>query len=808
MLSNYLTIAFRNLWKNKLYAFINITGLAAGITCLLLAVLFTRDEHSFDSFHRQSNNLYRVTTSFIPEKGNKSITTGGTGQVQGPAFKAQISEIADYTRIMGGDISGDMIANGKVLKQQLLFADDHFFNVFSFKLIAGDTATALKDVGSAVITERTALKFFNTTDVVGKLLRMDEDPSARKLGRPLVITGVVSDPPQHSSIQFDVLLSFKFLQLSFEDNNWYNQYLGTFVLLQPGADTKVVAAKMDRVHAMQAGNQLLIQQHTTGFDQQVHYGLQPITEMHLAPLYQPGTGIETGVVNGSRPVFSYIFLGIAVFILIMAGINFVNIHIAGSMKRAREVGVRKINGSSSIQIIVQFMLESLLLCVLACVLAALLTVAVLPLFNQLSGKQLLLREALDAPLLLYCLLILGALVLLTGTYPASLLAKFKPVEVLYNKQRLSGGNILGRSLVVLQFSLAVCLLIASLVFYKQMDYVRTRDLGYNPHQVIRTFIGGDREAATVQAFLKNQLAGEPGVKALSFGGERGGASLVKLPGKSIEAVHRVIDEQYLPALSIPVKEGRNFAVTSPADKTGGAIVNEAFVKAAGLKDPIGTVVQTDPYFDKETRTIIGVVKDFHAGSLKERIAPMVLLMNNWYGKTIWIKFDKERQQQVLLALEKAYRQALPQTAFSWSFLDELNAKEYEQEQRWKRIISVATIISLLICCSGLFGLAHISTRQRFKEIGIRKVLGAGIPGIAALFSKDLLKPVLLALIIAVPAAWSVMQQWLQQFVYRIELSYSIFLWAAVLALSVAAFTVVSVVFTAARANPLDSLREQ
>lgn len=773
MLKNYLRTACRHLWRNKRYSAINVAGLAIGITCLLLAVLYTKDEHSFDDFHQQ--NIYRITTTVNGQ------TTGGTGQVQGPAFKAQVPEVLRYARVMGGDIYGDLIANGKALKQQILFVDDDFFKIFSFELLEG---SALTGTGSVVVTESTARKYFNSTDVVGKQIEMDADPSARKLGKPLVIAGVVKDPPRNSSIRFDVLLPFKFLQLSFEDESWSSYYLGTFVVLHPEADLHAVTTKFNSIHA----------------GPKVSYGLQRMTDMHLHPLYTSGGSREGGVINGSNPVFSYIFLGIAGFILLMAAINFINISIAVSLRRAKEVGVRKVTGGSSMQIIIQFMLESALLCILAFSLAMLLTQFTLPVFNQLSGKNILWQEALDGQLLRYCILMLLFVVVLTGTYPAYVLSGFQPVKVLYNRQRVGGRNMLGRGLIVLQFSLAVFFIIASLLFFRQMDYVRTKDLGYNPHQVIRSYVDGARDVKKVEQLIKDELVKEPGIDVVSLGGERSGTTPVKVQGREMEAVHRVIDEHYLSALDITIKEGQNL----PASNS--VMVNEAFVKAAGLKDPVGTLIQVNEYFDKEPKVIAGVVKDFHFGSLRERIAPMVLFKSDWYGGAIWIKFDKARQQQVIAAFEKIYKKILPNTVFTYHFQDELNAKEYEQEQRWNRIVGFATLLSILICCSGLFGLAHISMHQRVKEIGIRKVLGAGVAGIVAICSKDFLKPVLIAFLMAAPVAGVVMQRWLENFAYRVELSWWIFAIAGIFALLIAGMTVVSQVLKAALANPVKSLR--
>jgi putative ABC transport system permease protein len=788
MFINYFKLGFRHHWQHKLYAVINTCGLALGISCVLLAVLYMKDEHSYDAFHQPF--LYRVTTT-VTTAGQLPQLSGTTGQQQGPVFKVQVPEIVDYSRVMGGDIYGDIIANNKVLKQQLLFVDEGFFKVFNFPLIKGDPATALHDIGSAVITESTALKYFNRTDVVGQLLRMDADPSAQRLGKPIVISGVVKDPPLHSSIRFDVLLPFRFLQLSFEDDDWFNNYLGTFVLVRPDASLTAVTQKLDRIQAgyAAAGKPALA------------FGLQPVTDMHLHPLYKTEDSREGGIINGSNPVFSHIFLGIAAFILLMAGINFINITLAGSLKRIKEVGVRKVNGSSNRQILTQFLVASGLLCLLAYGLALLFTAAVLPLFNALAGKSIPFAMLLQRDIVLCCAALLTIIVLLTGLYPAYVLANFSALQAFSGKQVLSGRHLPGRILMVTQFSLAVFFIIATLLFYRQMDFVRTKDLGYRPQLVVVTPIGGARDIAAVVQVLKNELSGAPGISGLSFGGGRSGTSPVQVPGKQIAAVHRVIDPQYLTTMGISLKEGQNF---SGALSTG-AIVNEAFVKAAGLPYPIGTLIHTNSYFDSLPRTITGVVKDFHTGSLRERITPLVMIQHPSYGDAIWLKLDKNRQPAALGALAAAYKKAMPETTFSYQFLDELNAREYAQEQRWKKIIYIAALLSIVICCSGLFGLVHIATQQRMREIGIRKILGAGMSHMITLFSKDFIKLVLIAFLLASPVAWMVMHSWLQGFAYHVPISSWIFVVAGGFSMIVALATVTVQVVRAVAANPLKNI---
>lgn len=795
MLGNYFKIALRHLWQNRLYSGINVVGLALGLTCVLLAILYIRDEYNFDTFHKKNPHLYRITTTLIANKGEAPQTSGGTGQVQGPAFKAAIPEIEDYVRVMGGAISGDIRTDQKAFKLQLLFVDENFFDAFSFRLIHGNPKTLLKDVGSVVITKKTALKFFNSTNVVGKVLHMEADPSADRLGKPLVISGVVENPPKNSSIQFEVLHPFRFLQLSFEDTNWLNAYLGTFVVLNSKANKSLVIKKFNQIHAQHAKEQIK----GNGYNPETSYGLQSMTDIHLNHL---NTGGEGGAVNYSNPLYSYLFLGIATFILLMASINFINISIASSLKRTKEVGIRKITGSHRGQIIIQFLGEAAILCVIAFVLAILIMLILLPIFNELTNKQISGREIFEWPLIFSFILVLLANILLSGLYPAYILSNFKPTEVLYRKQKLSASGFLGQSLVVLQFVLATIFLIISIIFYKQLNYIRTKDLGYNPYQVIRSYISGNREAKPITEFIKNEVAKEPSIIGISFGDERGGNYKTKVNQRTIKTTYQNIDQNYFSVLGIHLKEGGNLSSNQEI------VVNEAFVKAAALENPIGILVKTEDFFIKSPVRIVGVVKDFHFGSLRERISPLVMTVNDVYYGGIWLKVDKNRQQEGIKAFEKIYRKALPNAVYEYNFMDELNNRNYVQEQRWQQIIGFATLLSMLLCGMGLFGLTHLAIQQRTKEIGIRKVLGASLTSIVSLVSKRFLKLFFISVIIASPAAYYFMDKWLQDFTYRIQISWSIFGYTALIIFFISFLTVSYQVIRAALMNPVDSLKRE
>jgi len=804
MLISNIKLAFRHLKNNKLYAIINVTGLAAGISCVLLAVMYWQDERSFDNFHQKKNQLYRITTTMVGKKGDKMHTSGGTGQVQGPAFKAGVPEVVDYVRVLGGGITGDILTDNKSLPLRLLFADENFFNIFSFPLLQGNSVTALNNINSVVITESVARKLFNSTDVIGKELRLDADPSAKRLGKPMLITGVAKDIPANSSIQFELLLPIKFMQLSFEDNSWINPYLSTFVSLHPNADRNAVIQKFNKLHAVYAKEEIAENIKLHGFNPGNSYGLQPITDIHLNPM---GISMDSGVVNGSDPVFSYLFMGIAIFILLMATVNFINLSMAGSLKRVKEIGVRKLIGGSRMQIIVQFFCESAVLCIAAFILSVLLIALSLPVFNNLTGKQISFGHTFNTTMLFDLLAVLAVIILLTGLYPAWILSGHSTMDPQYHKQKPSYRTLSGKYLVVFQFSLAIFLLIATIVYYGQMNFISTKNLGYNSRGVIQTQIPGNREFIPIYQTLKRELVKETSIRTVSFGG---GKSIyeVKLKDQSIDAVHKVIDENYLATLEIPLRAGRNISPAFPSDSSRAVLVNEAFVKAAGLKDPIGMQIKTAEYFDSTTKTIIGVIKDYHIGSLREPIQPMVMFMSNWYGGDILVKLAKSQQKPGLAALEKIYKKVIPQAVYQYHFLDDLNAKQYEQDQRWQQIISIATGLAITICCLGLFGLAHLTTSLRVKEIGIRKVLGATVPQVVVLLSASFLKLVIIAIFFAAPIAWLVMNKWLQHFAYRITMGVDIFIAAGLIAVFIALVAVGFQTIKAALSNPVKSLRTE
>jgi putative ABC transport system permease protein len=803
-LSIHLKTSIRHLSRNRIYAVINIIGLATGITAMLLAILFWRDEESFDDFHKNASSLYRITTTLRPYKDKDFITVGGTGQVQGPAFKAAIPEIKSFTRVMGGDIYSNMIANKKTIKVHPLFVEKNFLEVFSFPLVHGNASTAFKNVESVVLTETIAKKFFNSTDVIGKLLEVDADPSFERLGKPLVVTAVVKDPPPNSSLQFEVLYTFDFMRLSFEDEAWLNAYLGTFLVLEPGSNIKNVKSKMAQVYAVHAKNQVNEKMRNFGYDPQVSYDLQPVSEIHFNSFMRSYGSAEGGVINGGDRSHSIVFLVISGFILMMAAINFININLAGSIKRSREVGIRKIAGGSRWQIIAQFLTEASILCLVSFILSMLLIYILLPVFNQLTGKQLVTAELFSSSVLLYFLLLLTILIAFTSLYPAFIISRFKPAEVLYNRVMRGGSGTLGKVLVIVQFTPAIFLLIATLVYYSQMNFVRTKNLGYNPNQIITTSIYGDRDYGSAIRFLKNEFAKDPVFKMVSFGSS-GYTDTWDVNGKGMQFFRKTADENFLPLMEIPLLAGRNF-ISADADK--GIIVNEAFIREAGLEYVPGMQVQLNDYDYRMTRSIVGVVKDYHYASPRLPILPMIIIMKKEPDGDIWVKVDQANMNKAISALERVYKKAMPSALFEYGLMDELNAKDFIQEKRWQKVVTIGTILSFAICWLGLFGLAHLVTYQRIKEIGIRKVLGASLTQIVVLLTGKFVRLVLVAIVIASPLAWMAMNYWLRGYAYHINIGPGVFLISATIAISVTFISVSYQSFRSALMNPVKSLRTE
>lgn len=795
MLKNYFKITLRNLSRSKVFSFINISGLSVGLACCMLIFLYAADEVSFDRFHQRKAEIYRVVAKSVNPEGveNKMSVTG---MVPGPAFKRNLPEINEYMRLV--EDFQTVRKGSEVFQQQCLFVDSNFFSVFSFPLLQGNPKTALNDPYSIVLTDETAKKYFGTTDVVGRTLDLKTDTTFTSF----TVTGITKKAPQNSSIKYGMLMPMSFKRLGFDDREWLNFYLNTFVTLSPNANVKTVEAKMAQVFQREASEQLRDAAEKYGLKDKFSFSLQPFMDIHLSQDYKS----ENGLTDGSKPLYSYILSGIAFFIFLIACINFINLTIARSLKRSREIGIRKVMGSLRSQLIVQFLGESYVLSFIAFVLAIALVNLLLPFFNTVANKTLSFSYLLDAKLIIGFIGLFLLTGFLAGFYPAIVLSRFRPVDSLYGKQRLGGKNILAKGLVVLQFSLATFLIIATVVIYSQFQYLVNFDLGYNDKNVAVLNTGGfSRDKLDM---IKSELLKNPAVTMVSADNGGRWQTHAHINGASdVEFDMKIIDENYFSLLQIPMVTGRSFSKAYPSDTAQSVVVNEAFVKKAGWKEALGQTV--DFFYNNRKFTVIGVVKDHHFAALNEKVNAEIFLAHPQYQlRDLFVKIKPEKTAEALSFLQRTFKNLFPFQPYEYKFKDEANEKQYESEAKWKQIITFGAVLTIFISCIGLFGLSMLAAEKRTKEIGIRKVLGASVAVITRTLSLSFLKLVLLSAVIAVPAAVWLSQKWLENYPYRVAIGWWMFALAAAVILFVALATISYHSVRAAMANPVKNLRTE
>jgi putative ABC transport system permease protein len=605
MFKNYFRIALRNLNRNKIYSFINIAGLGIGLACAMLILLYVKDEVSYDRFHKNVSNIYRVVRQGTNAEAHKTYKDANTGYFQGPRFTENTPGIKSFVRVQSG--TRDVKLGTEIKSQDLLHVDSSFFSVFSFPLLNGDASTCLKYPRSVVVSEDVAKRQFGTVNAVGKTIMMKEDT----VFVPYQVTAVAKKVPQNSSIKFDMLVPIA-VTANDEQNseNWFNFFLNTFVVLDAKSNVQDVEKRMQRFYEQDSKEtqQQMIARFGPG-DWNSIYSLQPFLDMHMST----DLPAQNGLSDASKPMYSYILSGIALFILIIACINFVNLTVARSVKRAKEIGIRKVVGGDRRQLIMQFLGESFLLCFIAFVLALLIVQLILPVFNNLSNKALALSYLLDAKLVAGYILLFVITSFLAGFYPALVLSGYQPVMILYSRFNLAGKNYLQKALVVLQFALASFLIIATFTLYAQFDFLTTKDLGYDDSNIIVVNTGFTKhEKAKV---FKDELLKNPNI--IGVAPKNGGSweTVAKLSTDStIQFAYETVDESYLPLLKIPLASGRYFSPDFPSDSAHSVVVNEAFVKKAAWKNPIGQTVNFW-YNNNEKYSVVGVVKDYHFAPL-------------------------------------------------------------------------------------------------------------------------------------------------------------------------------------------------
>ncbi|RIV17256.1 ABC transporter permease [Fibrisoma montanum] len=785
MLRNYLKIAWRNIAKSKTFSFINVLGLALGMTCSLLILLWVQDERSVNRFHANGPRIYQVLEN-QQWTGNDISTTPATPGPLAPALVAEVPEVEKAVKITWEEER--LLALGqKAYKEKGRIAGPDLFQIFTFPFLHGNAKTAILEPTSIVISEKVALKLFGKTDVLGRMIRLDNKEDRK-------ITGVMQNIPETSSLKFDFVLPLE----PFEKENqwitkWDNNGIRTFALLHANADVNRVNAKiLDFVH-----------QHDKNVTT-IKTFLFPFEDSYLYSKF------TNGKPDGGRIDYVRLFTIVAIFILIIACINFMNLATARSAKRAKEVGIRKVVGAERSFLIGQFIGEAVLTAGMALIFAVLLIQVLLPVFNTLTEKQISIEYGNPY----YWLTLLGLTLLtgiVSGSYPALFLSSLQPVKILKGTLRFKSGAVLFRQgLVVFQFALSLLLIIGTLIAGRQVDYIRTKNLGLDRENVVYMALEGDLPKRF--DVFKQELLQSPGIQSVTSSGSDPlaiGNSTIGVEWKGKDPADKTLFTQmpvsydFINTMKIKLLDGRDFSKNVVTDSTN-YLVNEEAARRMGMKSPVGQ----DLKFWGKSGKIIGLMKNFHLNSLRVAIEPLILRLDTTYNSTVIIRTrpgDIEKAIASMQALSKKHNPAYP---FAYEFADESFEKQYTSETLIGKLANYFAILAIFIACLGLFGLAMFTAEQRTKEIGVRKVLGASIPSIVTLLSKDFLRLVLIAIVIATPIAWYSMSQWLQDFKYRIDIEWWMFMGAGLLAIAIALLTVSFQSIKAALMDPVKSLRTE
>ena len=793
--------------KKKAFSFINIIGLAVGMTCCLLIAAFVTDELSYDRYPAQASQMYRVELHLTENGGITEFSNVDAGV--GPGIQAAFPDVLASTRLLMWNQVFMRYQNKQFKEQAIAMVDANFLDIFSIPLLEGNLKTALKEPGSIVITKAFAEKYFGTSPALGKTLRFGKEQEVRN------VTGVIDKVPDNTHFHFDAFLSTA--DLGIKTPTWSNVGFYTYLVLNKGVDPQKLEAKFPQLVAQHVvpevqrdmGVSLAEAQKSVGT---FRFFLMPLTDIHLhsASKYELEAN---GDINSV-----YVFSILAVFILLLAIVNFTNLSTAGAASRAKEIGIRKVMGSVKTQLIRQFLTESILLTFLALLLAVVAAGLLLPLFNTLAGKAISLNALLsakNAAILLGFGLFVG---ILAGAYPAFLLSFSNITAVLKGSSAVQTGHrsTLRSGLVVFQFAVSGALIVATIVAYQQLHFMQNKKIGFDKEQVLviqDSYMLGQNEAVFKQQLQKDTRVVEASLSAsipVGLSNMEGTQMYAKSENNNEHHaeisthIYRV-DEEYLKTLGMELKEGRSFSKEFSTDSTA-TIINETAVRDLGLGNtsPIGKKIVRS---GQREFTIIGVVKDFHYASTRQKIAPLIMLMGRNSGAII-VKVKAADVADVVSSFKKQWEAFNPPASFAYSFLDERFAFLYKTEQRTSQLFTVFALISIVIACLGLFGLAAFTAEQRTKEVGVRKVLGASVVNIVALLSSDFLKPVLIAIVLAVPIAWFAMNRWLDNFAYKIDIEWWVFALAGLLAIGIALLTVSFQSIKAALMDPVKSLRSE
>lgn len=811
MLKNYFKIAWRNLMKYRFISFINLFGLTVGITCCLLITIYIVNELSYDRYNKNADNVYRVTRSFNNAEGVVSLTLSTVAPPFGYYFPTDFPEIVKMTRLLNNGTTPLKYKDKLISEPDVYFGDENLFDVFTLKVLEGDPKTALKEPFSVMLSEEAAKKYFGNEDPMNKILRANNQFDVK-------VTGVYQKFPANSHLHPGILISFNTLKDSAvygAENlrtNWGNNSFFTYLLLPEHYDIKRMIARfpefVDKRMDHKDYNGALPSKFTK-------IGLQKLTDIHL----YSHTDYEAEPNGDITRV--YIFSIIALFILLIACINYMNLSTARSALRAREIGIRKVIGARKKEIIFQFLSESVLIAWAAIVISLILLYFTLPWLNQLSEQNLSMDILLKWQVLIPVISAPFIIGILSGIYPALFMSSFQPVKTLKGLLKAGKGNISFRKvLVVTQFGISIVLIITTIIVFQQLRYMQNTSLGYDKEHLVTMPYNNFLNPAYEQ--FRNELLRNPNIKEVARSSriptgrlldEMGASTYVGDSSRPITADIKFVagDYDFIPTYGVHVVAGRNFSRTYGTD-TSNFILNESAVSAIGWKTPQDAVGKDFKYGSTKGK-VIGVMADFHFESLRNKIVPIILCnppvtATDSYFNNLSIKVSGNNMQNTLSMIGNTWRKYLPELPYQFTFLDEKFDELYKSEQRQGTIFTVFACIAIFIACLGLFGLSAFTISQRFKEIGVRRVLGANVDSIVLLLSKDFLRLVLVASIIAFPIAWYAMTHWLADFAYRVNIQWWVFMLAAALALVVALATVSFHAVKASIANPVTSLRSE
>ncbi|QHT69220.1 FtsX-like permease family protein [Rhodocytophaga rosea] len=800
MLKNHLTIAVRTLLKNKVFSLINVAGLAIATTAFLLIMYYVQFEYSYEGFNAKADHIYRVTLDLY--KGAEYVATDSeTYPALAPALKTQMPEVADYVRVQHVGECEAGVKEKSILVERVYAADASLFSMFSFSFLKGNPTEALRQPMQAVLTETVARKIFGSTDVVGKVFHV------KPLTENVTVAGVIQDIPENTHLKLDIILSLITLEkLGRDMNSWNSNNNYTYVELKPGTTLVQLNQTLKNISKERLKNEMLT--------------AEPIKDIHL----YSHKGFEPEV-NGDIQIVRFL-IAIAIVILLIGLINYVNLTTARVIERAKEVGIRKTLGSSKVSLIHQFLVESALINVAALLISLLLIQLCLPLYTEIIGKPIpttIFQNRNFWYTLAFTFLVNN---LLSGIYPAIFLSSARPSLIL--QRRFSGSpqsSYLRKGLVVTEFAASVILIATTFIVYQQVHFMRSQKLGMDASQILvvtaPVLTGNDSVSLRNKEVFRNELLKKPYVQQVAGSSSVPGVSIHELNtqnsivryGSDDKAGYNYylygIDAHFIPTLGIEMAAGRNFFESSP--NAGDVIINEEAARQLGFASPaeaIGGKINLPYYPGTAYSTIVGVIKNFHQRSLKETHLPLIHWYNGNYNNFYTLKIDTKHAREIVTATEKTWQQLFPGQTLEYYFLNEMFDQQYKSEFQFGKITGIFSGMAIFIACLGLFGLASFAISQRTKEIGVRKVLGASVSNIVLLLSKDFLRLVLIAFVVAAPIAWYGLHQWLQNFAYRIDVSFWILVLAGILTGIIALLTISFQAIKAAVMNPVKSLRNE